>query len=443
MKRRPLSACLLLLTVVVLPGCARIVAAPAQEEEGARAEPVRVRVQKPQPKVVRNATVQPATIHPNFQAHIYARVPGYLQELKVDIGEKVAKGQVLGILDVPELDKRKEKQLAILQKREAEELRAAAEVAVAQATVKASEALLSKARADLSRSVAQLNADQSEYKRISDLVSSRSIAQRMQDEVTQRYESSKAGRYAAEASVLSAQENVSLARAKIQVAQAEQKAATAATSVARKELEELEALLSFATLKAPFAGTVVERHVEPGDLVRDAQSATGKAPPLFAIADLQTVRVRVSVPERDTPYVKVGAKATIDLLALRGRPLVGKVSRLSRMLEGEARSMLVEIDLANDKDVLRSGMYGRATILLEERPRCVVLPITFVHQDETGKSFVYIVDEDSKVAAVTVTPGLDDGQSIEVLDGLSGEEQVIAPTENRLQVGQPVEVLNK
>ena len=112
-----------------------------------------------------------------------------------------------------------------------------------------------------------------------------------------------------------------------------------------KELEEMDVLMAYATLKAPFAGVVTQRAVDPGDLVRNIQTASDAARPLFTIAQLRRVRVRVAVPEHEVPDVHVDAKVTIVLRALPNHSFDAKISRTPRALDESTRTMLVEIDL--------------------------------------------------------------------------------------------------
>ncbi len=428
--------------VLVLSGCrpTSSSAPPAQSPDKGL---VSVKVQKPQQKVVRSTTTQPATVHAYFQAAIHARVSGYLKELKVDIGQRVEKDKILGVIAVPEMEERQKKQNALIVALKAKEKKAKKNKRVAKATIKAREALVLEAVSLLEKSIAQLEADQKEYERVVGLIEEQALASRLKDEVQNRLDSSKAGKTAAEAAVLLAKKHLQVAQAQLKVAKAEIPIAEAQTAVAENELKEIETFMSFAVLKAPFTGVIVERHVDPGDLVRKMESNTNEHLPLFVVADLSQVRVRVPIPERDAPLVRVGAPATLDLLASRGQPIAGEVSRIAGMLDETTRTMLVEIDLPNEEGKLLPGMFGQATIELEERPNSLVLPAEFVRYDESGNSYVYIVDSQETIQSRKVTTGLDDGQIIEILGDLEVHERVVAPTVRQLEVGQQVKVIGE
>lgn len=401
-----------------------------------------VKVQKPERKVLRTQTRQPVTLHAYYQAEIHAKVSGYLplENLKVDIGQEVEAGKVLGIIDVPELQQRVDRQEAFIKKLQAEQTHAQAAVAVAKAGLEAAKAQLETAKAEVNKTKARVDADKQELDRVADLVKQESVAQRLEDEANYRHEASLSAKKAAEANVSSHAEDVEVSRARIDIADAGVTIAERQVEVARKELAELKTLRDYATLKAPFKGTVIERNVEPGNLVQKPGATSGRPSSLFVIADLSRIRARVSVPERDTPWLKVGAKATLDLLALQGQLIEGNVSRISGAIEEETRTMLVEIDLPNPRRRLSPGMFGKATIELQERSNCLVLPAPMVRYDNAGNSYVLIVDQKNQIQSIPVVTGLDDGQTIEIIKGLSGEERVVEPTARRLKVGQNVQI---
>lgn len=426
--------------ILCVTGCNRLDPQAKSSDEIATPELITVKLQKAERKSVRSTTSQPATVHPFYQAAIQAKVAGYLQDLKVDIGAKVKANDILGIIAVPELDKRKSRQMALIKKYEAEELQAKADIKVAEANINAAKAQLASAKADLDKTVAKLTADESEYNRVVQLVKDRSVAQKLEDEALKRLDSARAEKASADANLVSVQEQVEVALARLDVAKANLSASAAKTLVAQEELAEIEATLTYATLRAPFDGIVVARNVDPGDFVSNQESSSGNRAPLFVVANIDKLRVRVAVPERDAPRVKVGASATVALLTRNGQPIQAKVSRISQMLDSDTRTMLAEIDLANDKKELLPGMFGKAEINLEERPNSLMLPAQTVRFDESGKSFVYVVGSENTIAKVPVRVGLDNGEFIEITEGLKGDERIVAPSARRFRDGQKVNI---
>ncbi len=421
-------------------GCLTQPATSAPAKQSGSDELVTVKTLSPQKTSLRRTTTQPATVRAFYQAEIYAQVAGYLDELSADIGQQVDLDTELGTIAVPELHKSRQRQEATIRRLEAEEKRAAAEITVAQANAESAAALLKQAEAERRSAEAQLSADKIEHERVRDLVQNKALAKRLGDEAFERFESAKAAKAAAEAAADSADANVDVADAKTEAARADVAIAQAATEVASSELEELVERIAYATLRSPFKGIVTQRSADPGDLIRNAPTSSPRdSPPLFVIAQLDKVRVCVQVPERDAPWANHGDPATLTFQALPGQSFPGTVSRVAGCLDESTRTMTVEIDLDNPAHKLLPGMFGQATILLEEHDS-LVLPASAVRYDETGRSYVYVIDPDDRVQVVDVTVGLDDGLVIEITAGLTGTERVVDAMLGRLKPGQKVRV---
>ncbi|MFT5470775.1 MAG: HlyD family secretion protein [Verrucomicrobiales bacterium] len=360
-------------------------------------EAVSVRVAKPTKTTLKRSTTQPATLHPFQEADLGSRVTGYVKSVAVDIGHNVEANAPLAEIDAPEMAVQHERKLAEVNFLTFTQAQLQAGTAVAEA---------------------QAKADKLEFDRFDKLAESGSVTQKARDESQRRMEASKAG---------------------LAVVEAEVKAAGASVVVAQMETKELKAMMDFATLRAPFKGVVTMRDVDPGDLVKSAGAADGHGP-LFKVADLSTLRVRVAVPERDAVWVDVGDPAEFRCRSLAG-VFEGKVARSSRSIDVQTGSMLVEIDLDNSKGTLIPGMFGEATIHLEEHENALVLPAGSVRFDESGTTATVYVISEGKAKVIEVKTGLDDGNWIEIISGLTGEEEVAAGLLGRLADGAPVKVI--
>jgi RND family efflux transporter MFP subunit len=386
-------------------------------------------------------TTQPATVHAYYEAQVLAKASGYLTELHVDIGATVKAGDVLAVLGIPEMAKQREAQLATIRRLEADERRAASQWAVSQAGVESYAAKRDKAKAEVAKAEAGLTAARVELERADDLVKQRAVADRVRDEAQKKYDAAAAEKTAAEAAVSSADAELTLGRAQSDAAQADLDVAKAVTDVARRQLEELDELIKYARLTAPFDGVVTQRNVDPGDLVRNSQTSSGRdGQALFVVTKLDNVRIRVSIPERDAPLATEGDIAKVTLQALPGEVFEGAISRSAGVLDEKTRTMLIEIDMPNPDGRLRPGMFGQATITLAPPGDTLTLPANAVRYDENGKSYVYVVDTANQVSVADVLTGLDDGHYIEITAGLNGDERIVGPLLKRLKAGQPVTV---
>ena len=196
-------------------------------------------------------------------------------------------------------------------------------------------------------------------------------------------------------------------------------------------------MIAYATLRAPFSGVVTTRGVDLGDLVSNTQKSSGEGA-LFTVSQIDKVRIRVPVPERDAPLVKEGKPAEFRSEAFPGKIFAGKVSRLASGLDRQTRTMQVEVDLDNLQHELLPGMFGQVMLLLEDRPDRLFLPTRALHHDSAGKVYVLAADAANKLCSLGIVTGQDDGQRIEILGGLSGQEQIITVQPAGLAIGQVV-----
>ncbi len=392
-------------------------------------EPVAVRTTQPKQVTLRRSTTQPATVCAFYEAELYAKVGGYLKKLYVDIGDRVEEGQKLAEIDVPEMLKAYEKQ-------EAEVARLKSEKARSDAAVEVARAKIEQVQAGIKEAEARVAAHKSEYERIKKLVDSKATTQGVREETLNRLKAS-------EAALLSQKAGSGVAQAELKVALATAGSAEAAIKVAQMQLEELEILIGYATLRAPFDGIVTVRTVDPGDLIQKGQgSSRTEKKPLFTIIQMDQVRVEVAVPERDAALADAGDKARFKHGALPGGAIEGKVARVSKSLDPITRTMMVEVDFPNAEHKMLPGIFGQMEILLEEISDRLVLPAACIRNGENdGETHVFVVDSGNKVRHVPVTTGLDDGHQIEIVSGLTGKEQVVTGMLHRLSPNQPVKVL--
>ncbi len=390
---------------------------------------------------VRRTTLQPATVHAFYRAEVRAKVSGYVKILHADIGDYVAAGANLATIDVPEMLEQRhviEKKIA---RAHAQEERARADVQLAEARVRSAKALLQEASSQMAGAEASLAGSQAEFDRTQDLVQRGSLQNRMLDEARMKRDSESARKDAMTSSIESAKAGVGVAEAQVASSQAELQATQAETGIAEAQLEEMKVLMSFATLKSPFAGMVTQRSVEPGDLVRQS-SEVGNGKPLFVISQIDKVRVRIPVPESDAPLVSIGDEVALTFPSFSSEPpLVGTVTRRSGSLDPSTRTMQVEVELKNNDGKLLPGMFGQASITLATKVAANMLPAQAIRFDEEGKGFVYIVCDDDTIERADVTIGSDNGISIEVLSGVQPGQRVLDANLNRFIDGQKVAVL--
>jgi len=318
---------------------------------------------------------QPAHVAAYEQTDLYSKVAGYLESFgqvqhtagtlrPVDIGDAVARGQVLAVIAVPEMEQERLQNEALVEQAQAEVAQAAAAVRAAEATIEARQAKVEEVRSQVARYDAELAYRKAEHERISRLVSERAVQQGLEDEKLNQFRAAEAAKRAAEASLMTADAEVRVEKAALVKAQADLVSAEARLKVARSNLQHTVILLEYANIKAPYDGIVVRRTCERGTFVQSA--ASGKPEPLFTVARVDRLRIVSDVPESEAGLVTVGQPALFHTGRSRVPPLWGRITRLAGALDSATRTMRVEVELDEPGPGLRPGMFGSLSILEPE-----------------------------------------------------------------------------
>jgi RND family efflux transporter MFP subunit len=207
--------------------------------------------------------------------------------------------------------------------------------------------------------------------------------------------------------------------------------AEAAMKVAEANAQAAQARLAYASITAPFAGTVTSRQFDPGAVV-----TAGTA--LFTLADFDSVKVAINVLEKDVPLVTVGSRATVLADALPDDTFAGRVGRTSDAVDPATRTMRAEVFVANPKHRLKPGMYATANLLLFQHPNAVTVPAAAVLR-AAGDTFVFVVRGDT-ARRVIVCTGIEQGARCEIVSGLAGGESLITTGQQYLKEASPVKV---
>ncbi|HMB05724.1 MAG TPA: efflux RND transporter periplasmic adaptor subunit, partial [Isosphaeraceae bacterium] len=368
-------------------------------------------------------STQTGSVHPDMAAALFAKVSGYLKEQSVDIGSKVKEGQVLAAIDDPEVVKEADRAAAALEQTKSMVVQAAARVKTAAADREAAAAAVQQAQADIERYTSTRKYREKELARYRALYQRNAVQQGVVEEEEEHYESAVAAEHSAQAAVVTAKAKLNSAAAAIEQAKADLAESRANVQVAEAMLAKAKVLVDYTKIIAPYDGVITLRSFWPGDFIRSA--AEGNTVPLLNIVKTDKVRVVTYVPDRDVPYTDVGDEAEIRLDALPGEVFKGKVSRFSETEDPQSRTMRTEIDLPNPDGRLREGMYGIATIILQNNSSHLTVPSSAVtSRSEGGKASVYVV-RDGKAHLAPITIGADDGIRVEVLTGLEADDAVV------------------
>jgi len=327
----------------------------------------------------------PGNIQAITDAPIYTRADGYVLKRYVDIGDRVAAGQVLAEIEVPDLDQ---------------------QVHQARANLLQARSALAQAEANLVRAKSTEHLAQLTVERWKVLVARGVLARQDGDQKEADYEVAVADRKAQEANVSAAQSSVSAAEA---------------------NLGRLLDLQGFEKITAPFAGLITARNFDVGALVASG-GVSGHE--LFHMAQIGVVRIFVDVPQSYAPFIRRGLAAVVTVQQLPARSFAGKVARTSQSLDPSTRTLLTEVDVPNQASLLLPGMYARVSLRTVSAEPPLLVPGDALVTRANGTR-VAVVAEDGSVHFQKVSVGRDYGTETEVLSGLEGGELVIInPTDD-------------
>src|SRR5438034_2948557 len=210
-----------------------------------------------------------------------------------------------------------------------------------------------------------------------------------------------------------------------------------AYEAARANLQQLQKIQGFQQILAPFAGKIAARNIDIGTLVTAGTGNSGT--PLFIIVQSDVLRVYVYAPQENAPSIHEGLAAKIVPQEYPGQEFDGKVTRTAGALDPQSRTMQVEVQVPNDERKLYAGMYGQVKFLLADENAPIVVPAnTFLFRAEGPQ--VATVGNDKRIHWQNIRVGRDFGTSLEVLDGLTENTEVVMNPTDDLREGIEVQV---
>ncbi|HKS57598.1 MAG TPA: efflux RND transporter periplasmic adaptor subunit [Steroidobacteraceae bacterium] len=208
--------------------------------------------------------------------------------------------------------------------------------------------------------------------------------------------------------------------------------------VANLKLAEADARLAKisledAVIRAPFAGTVAKRHVQPGEKVSPDST-------IVTLVDLRQMVLEAAVPAADIPAVSIGQRARFKVGGFGAREFDGEVQRINPVTADGSRAITIYIAVPNPNQALKGGMFAQGALTLDNVAPVLAVPQRAVHE-EAGAAFVYTLRDEkivrTPVKVAAATPG---GTFVEVRDGLAAGDRVIVTAITAEQVGQRVVV---
>jgi RND family efflux transporter MFP subunit len=351
-------------------------------------------------RVTRGDVSQVLTVAAEFRPYqeidVHAKVAGYVKTIPVDVGDRVKPGQLLALLEVPELQN---------------------ELQQDEAAVKRSTEEINRAQADVERAESA-------------------------HEVT-HLASTRLASVSKERAGLVAQQDLDEAAGRDRVAEAQVSTSKAALAAARQQLAfatanqaKTETLLAYTRITAPFEGVVTQRYADTGAMIQAGTSSQTQAMPVVKLSQNNLLRLIIPVPESAVPQIHVKEPVDVRVQAL-GRNFPGTVARFADRVDAETRTMRVEVDVPNASLELVPGMYAQASISLDQMKNALTIPVQAVDRVDS-KAHVMVVTADHTIATRDVELGLESSDRVVVTRGLELGDLVVIGSRAQLKAGTAV-----
>lgn len=333
---------------------------------------------------------------PFQEIDVYAKESGYVKKLNVDYGTKVKAGQVMAILEIPELQAQLEED---------------------QAEIKNASNQITRADHELARYQAQYKALHLEYTRLNGVFETQPgiVAQQEVDDAQ--------GKDLASAS-------------QVDAGQAALDAAHSQLAASKAKLVHDQSLFDYSKITAPFSGVVTERYANLGTLMQAGTGSSTQAMPLVKLSEDDLFRLVIPVPESYVRYIRIGDPVNVRVPAMN-RTFPGKVARFSVDVRSDTRTMHTEVDVPNPQRILLPGVYAEADLRFDQKANVPAIPVQALNH-EGDKTSVFVVTADGTVEQRQVQVGIQTSSDAEIVSGLTQGEQVVVSDRAGLKPGEKV-----
>jgi RND family efflux transporter MFP subunit len=350
--------------------------------------------------VVRKSLGQKLTLSselvPFQEIDVFAKESGFVKKLMVDYGTHVKAGELMAVLEIPELE---------------------AQLVEDQAQIKNAANQVVRAQHELGRYQAQYKALHLEYTRLNGVFQSQPgiVAQQEVDD--------------AQGKDLAAASQADAGQAALDAAQSQ-------LSVAKATLARHQTLFDYSRITAPFSGVITDRYANLGTLMQAGTSSSTQAMPLVRLSEDDLFRLVIPVPESYVRFIRVGDPVDVRVPSLN-HTFPGKVARFSVDVRADTRTMHTEVDVKNPNGLMVSGLYAEAQLKFDQVVDVPAVPVQALNR-EHDRTTVLVVDSAGVLQERPVQVGTETSFDAEILSGLNVGEQVVVSDRSGLKAGQKV-----
>lgn len=347
-------------------------------------------------KPISNNLTLSGEFRPFQQVDVHAKVAGYIRQIYVDVGDKAREGQVLAILEVPELN---------------------AQLLGAGAEIRRTQDSIHRAQSEVERAESAHAAYHAACMRLKQASHDRPglIAEQELDDALAKDKESEA--------------QVNSARAALAEA-------TNQLSISQAERERLAALQGYSHITAPFAGVVTKRYADVGSLIQAGTASNTQAMPVVQLAEWSKLRLVLPVPESAVPQMHLKNSVKVDVPVLK-RAFEGSVARFADALDPQTRTMETEVDVQNTDNALVQGMYAEVTLVLARKDSALTIPVEAVTRNGSAAN-VMLIGPNNVLEERDVSIGMESSKLVEVLSGLNAGDRVLIGSRSEFRAGERV-----
>jgi RND family efflux transporter MFP subunit len=337
-----------------------------------------------------------AEFKPFQEIDVMAKVAGYVKNINVDAGDRVQQGQLLAVLEIPEMT---------------------SDIARGQASLQRARAEVARAHDELQRAQAAHEMNHLAYERLEAVLKSKPglVAQQEIDDAHSRDLQTEAQIAGARSALVSVEEQV-------RVAEAEQ--------------AKIKTMFEYTRVTAPFAGVITKRFANTGSMIQAGTGSTTQTMPLVRLSQNALLRLILPVPESQVPLIAIGKSVTVNVPTLH-RNFTGKIARFSNVLQVATRTMDTEVDVPNPSLIIIPGMYAEVALPLSQSLNVLAVPMAAIGGTEEKRT-VLLVNKNNQIEERTVEVGIETSDSAEIKTGLQAGDLVVVGSRSQLKPGQQV-----
>ena len=385
----------------------------AQDKRAAGANLMPVNVERVKKADISLQLETSGNVEPFLSAFIHPKTNGEVIKINVSEGSVVKPGDLLAEIDHRILD-------AQLEQAQAAVTVAKASLDVQTVQVESAKTALVAARAQADAARAQADNLALTRKRFEELFKEGAISEQQFDDVVAKHDSAKAQKISADSQILQAEDAIETSKVTLKVKKAQLEQAVA-------NLHSVEVQRENAFIRAPFAGIITQRIVDPGAMASVAQ-------PILRLEQMKPIKVIGTLVEKDLMRLKAGETQASVKVDVFNRPFTGVVEKIYPAIESKTRTGKFEIILDNSENILRSGLFAKINLYLKKVKNAVVVSKDAL-LNQKGQLVAIKVNKDGIAQKVVLKTGIVQNTRIEILEGLEPGDLIISQGAELVKTG--------